>query len=244
MRLDLYLHEHGLTPSRSRARMLIDAGAVAVDGFTVTRAAYDVREGQTVTVRDALRYVSRGGLKLEGALAAFPVSCRGRVALDVGASSGGFTDCLLQNGAAFVYAVDAGSGQLAPSLRADARVACLENYNARYLDPADFPRRPDLAVMDVSFISQTLILPVLAAVLPAGGELISLIKPQFEAGRAAVGRGGIVRDPAERERAIDRVTRAAALCGFARKGLTRSPIEGGDGNIEFLAYFVRTEEKP
>lgn len=240
MRLDVYLKEQGLAPSRSRAQMLIDDGCVRVDGKTVRRAAEEVADGQTVTVENALRYVSRGGLKLEAALSAFAVSCAGRVVLDVGASSGGFTDCVLQNGAALVYAVDSGSGQLAPCLRQDQRVVCRENYNARYMRPADFEKTPTFAVMDVSFISQTLIHPALAAVLPAGSPFITLIKPQFEAGRAAVGRGGIVRRPAAWEAAVERVRASAEACGFACRGVMDSPIPGGDGNHEFLAYFIKT----
>lgn len=239
MRIDVYLKEQGLAPSRSRARMLIDDGCVRIDGKTIRRASEEVADGQIVTVENALRYVSRGGLKLEAALSAFSVSCAGCVVLDVGASSGGFTDCALQNGAALVYAVDSGSGQLSPRLRQDARVVCRENYNARYMQPADFERTPTFAVMDVSFISQTLIHPALAAVLPEGSPFITLIKPQFEAGRAAVGRGGIVRSAAAWKTAVERVRASAVACGFSFCGLTDSPIPGGDGNREFLAYFIK-----
>ena len=243
MRLDIYLTESGLAPTRSRAKLLIDDGSVFVNGISVEKAAYDVKEEDTVTVENALRYVSRGGLKLEAALREFSVSPAGMVALDVGASSGGFTDCLLQNGARFVYAVDAGNGQLAASLRNDPRVDCRENYNARYMKATDFPVPPTMAVMDVSFISQTLILPALADVLSVGSRLISLVKPQFEVGRAFVGRGGLVRDEKARQAAILRVKEAGIACGFRFLGVTTSPITGGDGNIEYLICFEKSGEK-
>lgn len=241
MRIDEYIKAEGLAASRSRAKMLIDEGAVSVNGKPITKASYEVREGDAVEVCD-LPYVSRGGLKLEAALSAFSLSPVGCVALDVGASSGGFTDCLLQKGASFVFAVDSGTGQLAPSLAVDPRVRSLENYNARYMKPEDFEQTPTFAVMDVSFISQTLILPALSRVLPLGATLVSLIKPQFEVGRAYVGRGGIVRDEKAREAAVARVCDAAHLVGFSSCGVITSPIRGGDGNVEFLAYFRKVEE--
>lgn len=243
MRLDLYLTEQGLAPTRSRAKLLIDGGSVFVNGISVEKAAYDVKEGDAVAVENALRYVSRGGLKLEAALREFSVSPEGLIALDVGASSGGFTDCLLQNGARFVYAVDAGSGQLAASIRNDPRVDCRENCNARYMQASDFSIPPMLAVMDVSFISQTLILPALATVLPVGAKMISLVKPQFEVGRAFVGRGGLVRDEKARQAAIARVKEAGIACGFRFVGVMTSPITGGDGNVEYLICFDKSEEK-
>ena len=241
MRIDEYIKAEGLAASRSRAKMLIDEGAVTVNGIPVTKASYEVREGDAVRVLD-LPYVSRGGLKLEAALSAFSLSVRDAVALDVGASSGGFTDCLLQNGASLVYAVDSGKGQLVPSLLSDPRVVSMEGYNARYMKPEDFPRTPNFAVMDVSFISQTLILPSLVAALPQGATLITLIKPQFEVGRAHVGRGGIVRDEKAREAAVARVLDAARILGLESRGVITSPIRGGDGNIEFLAYFIKKGE--
>ena len=241
MRIDEYIKAEGLAASRSRAKMLIDEGSVTVNGIPVTKASYEVREGDTVRVLD-LPYVSRGGLKLEAALSAFSLSVRDAVALDVGASSGGFTDCLLQNGASLVYAVDSGKGQLVPSLLSHPRVVSMEGYNARYMKPDDFPRTPNFAVMDVSFISQTLILPSLVAVLPQGATLVTLIKPQFEVGRAHVGRGGIVRDEKAREAAVARVLDAARILGLESRGVITSPIRGGDGNIEFLAYFIKKGE--
>ncbi len=242
MRLDQYLVARQLVPTRSRAHALIMEGYVSIQGKTIEKASYIVADDmppEDVHVSDPCRYVGRGGLKLEAALHAFSLDLTGETVLDVGASSGGFTDCALQHGAATVYAVDAGQGQLAPALRADPRVYCRENYNARYLSLSDLPGQPTVAVMDVSFISQTLILPALSTVLPAGGKLVSLIKPQFEAGRAAVGRGGIVRGEKDRQAAIARVQEAAQACGFSCAGVIQSPITGGDGNIEYLGYFVK-----
>ena len=239
MRLDVFLAERGFAPSRSRARMMIEAGDVSVNGAPVLRPSFLVEGAEEIEVTDSLRYVGRGGLKLEAALEKFSVLCEGCVALDVGASSGGFTDCLLQHGAAFVFAIDSGSGQLAPSLLNDPRVESRENCNARYLKQADFSPVPTLAAMDVSFISQTLIHPALADVLPEGGELITLIKPQFECGREAVGKGGIVKKPEHRISAIRRVFACARECGIYPQALIRSPIVGGDGNVEFLALFTR-----
>ncbi len=239
MRLDEYLAFSALAPSRSRAKALIVSGAVTVNGKTIRKPAFFVSEEDAVTVSSSFRYVSRGGEKLAAALAAFSVSCEGRVVLDIGASSGGFTDCARQNGAALVYAVENGHGQLAESLLADPAVISMEHYNARCLQRTDFSPIPTLAVMDVSFISQTLILPALAEVLPAGGELISLIKPQFEAGRSAVGRGGLVRREEDRRSAIARVVASAGTCGFSHRGVIVSPILGGDGNVEYLSYFVK-----
>ena len=240
MRIDEYIKAEGLAASRSRAKLLIEEGSVTVNGTLVTKASYEVREGDRVNVSD-LPYVSRGGLKLAAALAAFSLSPQGCVALDVGASSGGFTDCLLQKGASLVYAVDSGRGQMAPSLLRDPRVVCREGYNARYMQASDFEKTPTFAVMDVSFISQTLILPALAALLPSGANLVSLIKPQFEVGRAHIGRGGIVRDEKAREAAVTRVQEVALSLGLVPKGVITSPIRGGDGNVEYLAHFVKGE---
>ena len=184
-------------------------------------------------------YVSRGGEKLAAALDAFSLDPTGCDALDVGASSGGFTDCLLQHGASRVFAVDVGEGQLVRTLRSDTRVVSIEHYNARFLRREDLPSVPTFAVMDVSFISQTSILPALAAVLPEGAVLVSLIKPQFEVGREGVGKGGIVRDDRLRREAVARVIRFAADVGFSHIGTIDSPILGKDGNREFLAAFLR-----
>lgn len=237
MRLDLYLQEKGHAPTRSRAKTMIEGGMVEVDGKIVDKPSFSVDEGCAIRILDTLRYVSRGGLKLEAALAAFGVDPTGRVALDIGASSGGFTDCLLQSGAVLVYAIDSGSGQLAPTLRQDPRVVLREHCNARYITPDDFERTPTLCVIDVSFISQTLILPAIAQILPEGGELISLIKPQFEAGRGAIGKGGIVRSDKDRAAAILRVITSAEALSLTHLKTIPSPIRGGDGNIEYLAHF-------
>lgn len=238
MRLDSYLADTGLAPSRTRAAKLIVAGAVAVNGTIVTKASADITETDEVTIVGAQqKYVSRGGDKLEAALTAFSVDVRGKNVLDVGASTGGFTDCLLQAGAAHVVAVDAGQGQLDASLRAHPRVTSMEQCNARYLKPEDLPCACTMAVMDVSFISQTLLYPMLASVLAPRGILVSLIKPQFEAGRAALNRHGVVSDPKLRLAAVDKVCAIAADFGFRLVGRMQSPVVGGSGNIEYLACF-------
>ena len=239
MRLDIFMCESGLAESRTRAKALIISSSVKVNGVVVTKAALDVADTDVVEVINELKYVSRGGLKLEGALDHFNVSVRDKTAIDVGASSGGFTDCLLQRGARHVYAVDAGSGQMLPRIAHDERVTLIENYNARYMKATDFPCAMDMAVMDVSFISQKYIIPSVASVVRDGGEFISLIKPQFEVGRSDVGRGGIVRSAEARERAVREVIECADAFGFSLVGKMKSPIEGGDGNIEFLAFFKK-----
>lgn len=241
MRADLYLFTSGRAKSRADAKRLIELGLVTLDGKAVAKPSYEV-DGEVpheVTVAESgeTRYASRGGRKLEHALDTFRVSPEGRVALDIGASGGGFTDCLLRRGARLVYALDCGSGQLADFLRKDSRVAVYENYNARYLDPKDFPEPPSLVTMDVSFISQTLIYPAIAGMLPHGGELVTLVKPQFEVGRGGVGKGGIVRDARVRKSALDRIAEAAEPFGWTLLGTVESPIAGGDGNIEYLAWF-------
>ena len=243
MRLDLYLVAAGLARSRTEAADLIAEGAVTVLGTVRTKPAFAVDEAlppeEVAISREAHPYVSRGGEKLAAALKAFALDPTGCDALDVGASSGGFTDCLLQHGAARVIALDVGEGQLVPSLRADSRVHSIEHYNARFLRREDLPFVPTFAVMDVSFISQTAILPALAAVLPEGGVLVSLIKPQFEVGREGIGKGGIVRDDKLRREAVARVLHFAAEVGLTHVGTIDSPILGKDGNREFLAAFLR-----
>ena len=241
MRLDVYLCEHGFAASRTEAKKYIADGKVSVGGRVVTKPAFPMEDEvcEVVIDKSDTRYVSRGGLKLEAALDAFAVDVRDRLALDVGASSGGFTDCLLKHGAKGVIAVDSGHGQLVASLRADARVTVIENYNARYMKPSDFELTPSLAVMDVSFISATYIMPAIADVLPDGADFICLIKPQFEVGRSGLGKGGIVKDDKVRRAAVDRVVEFARSIGLSPTGLITSPIEGGDGNIEFLAHFIK-----
>ncbi len=240
MRADLYLVENGYVKSRTAARKFIENGHVIIDSRPVKKPAEEIFAGEhTVELLETERYVSRGGLKLEGALRAFDVSVQGKRAADIGASTGGFTDCLLQAGAEHVYAIDSGRDQLDPDLILDERVTSMEGVNARYLTPEDIGGTVDLVVMDVSFISQTLILPAVAALLCDGGAYIGLIKPQFEAGRSAVGKGGIVKNTKDRRAAVQRVLDAAAALGLALHGLTVSPIEGGDGNVEYLAYFIK-----
>ncbi len=239
MRLDKYLFDFGYVKSRSAAENLVKSGCVSFDGKVMTKPSFDVNETEphAVNVTNTCPYVSRGGLKLEKALRVFDVDVNGLCALDVGASTGGFTDCLLQNGVRRVFAVDSGVGQLMPWLLADGRVTNMEKYNARHMKPSDFDEKIDIAVMDVSFISQTLILPGLASVLGEGGLLISLVKPQFEAGREAVGKGGIVKSKKERCAAVLRVLACAESLGFGCLGFASSPILGGDGNREYIAAF-------
>ncbi len=249
MRIDVYLTQNGYADSRTRAQNLIAAGLVTVDGKTVRRPSEDVDESVShrLEVGQDIPYVGRGGCKLEAALDAFGLDVTGAWALDIGASTGGFTDCLLRRGAARVYAIDSGSGQLAASLRSDSRVVNMEKCNARYLN-ADMLGAElvahggaDLAVMDVSFISQTCILPALPPLMRADGRIVTLIKPQFEVGREGIGKGGIVREDKWRRAAVERVLEGAALVGLSPLRLIRSPIEGGDGNVEYLCCFTPTD---
>ena len=240
MRLDVFLFENGYASSRTEAKQLITESLVSVNGKTVTKASYDVESGAEISISDpGVRYASRGGKKLECAIEAFNFEINGKSAIDVGASSGGFTDCLLKNGAAHVIAVDSGTDQLVPSLRNDERVTVMEGYNARYMTPADIPYEPELAVMDVSFISATYIMPALYSCLKDGADFICLIKPQFEVGRANIGKGGIVKDDKVRASAVNKVVDFAQSIGFINKGVVRSSVVGGDGNIEFLAHFKK-----
>jgi 23S rRNA (cytidine1920-2'-O)/16S rRNA (cytidine1409-2'-O)-methyltransferase len=236
-RLDLLLVDRGLAPSRERARALILAGQVRVDGQAVSKAGTAVAAGAEVALAQPDHpYVGRGGLKLAHALDEFHVEVAGREALDIGASTGGFTDVLLRRGAARVVALDVGHGQFDWRLRNDPRVVVIEGKNARFLDPGDLPGPVDLVVIDVSFISLTEILPRVPPVARPGADIIALVKPQFEAGREEVGRKGIVRDPAVHARAVDRVTAAAGDLGLARVAMTPSPITGAEGNREFLLH--------
>lgn len=232
-RLDVFLVQHGLSESRTQAQALIAAGKVRVNGQLMCKAAYRVPEGAQVSVEGALRFVSRGGEKLEAALEAFRVDVRGRVCADVGASTGGFTDCLLQHGAKRVYAIDVGHDLLHPRLRADERVVVMEGVNARFL--AILPERVSLVTIDASFISLRLLLPVVRGWLSEEGEVIALIKPQFEAGRRVVARGhGVVRDPQVHRQVLAGVLAFAQEQGYAFQGVIRSPV--ASENIEFLAY--------
>lgn len=236
-RLDVALVEDGFFPTRERARAAIMAGLVSVDGKKQTKAGFAVPEGAAIEVAgDPIPFVSRGGLKLAKALAAFDVDPRGRVALDVGASTGGFTDCLLKAGADLVYAVDVGYGQLAWSLRQDPRVVVMERTNIRYLDPARLERVPDLATVDTSFISVRKFLPHVLSLLKRPADLVILIKPQFEAERGAVGKKGVIRDPQVHRAVLTEVIRSARDLGAIPVGLTYSPVLGPEGNVEFLLH--------
>lgn len=238
MRLDLFLSDNRLVDSRTDAKNFILSGAVSVDGKVVKKPAFDVIGDEDITVdKSGKRYVSRGGLKLEGALDSFQIDVTGMRAIDVGASSGGFTDCLLKRGAQHVIAVDSGYGQMVEALRADNRVTVIENFNARYMSSADFEYMPDIAVMDVSFISAKLIIPAVASVLSDGGIFVCLIKPQFEVGRSGLNKKGIVKNDELRKKAAKDVIDFALCCGFECLSLIESPIIGGDGNIEYLAHF-------
>jgi 23S rRNA (cytidine1920-2'-O)/16S rRNA (cytidine1409-2'-O)-methyltransferase len=236
-RLDVAVVAQGLAATRERARALILAGQVSVDGEIISKAGASVSSDAEVALRKPDHpYVGRGGLKLAHALDVFRIDPRGRRVLDIGASTGGFTDVLLQRGAASVIALDVGHGQLDWRLRNDERVVVIEGINARYLAAADLPHRVSLVTIDVAFISLRHILPVLPPLLDPPGDVIALVKPQFEAGRAAVGKHGLVTDPAVHEDVVARVTAAAAHVGLSRLGMTRSPIAGATGNQEFFLH--------
>ena len=239
----------GHTKSRQSAKELIEAGLVEIDGRRVAKPSepVDAAQPHSVGILQKERFVSRGGLKLEAALDYFNIDVAGMLAVDIGASTGGFTDCLLQRGAARVIALDSGSGQLAPSLLGDPRVMSIEKFNARRLSEGDTGPLPagtkaDIATIDVSFISQTYIIPGIRNILRREGFFVSLIKPQFEAGREAVGRGGIVRDPKYHLASIRKVIECAVTSGLGYMGVIRSPVLGGDGNTEYLAAFILGEK--
>jgi 23S rRNA (cytidine1920-2'-O)/16S rRNA (cytidine1409-2'-O)-methyltransferase len=234
-RLDQLLVDRQLADSREKARALILAGQVLLEGQKAAKPGHSVALDSHVELLAKMPYVGRGGLKLAGALDHFGISVEGKVCLDVGASTGGFTDCLLQRGAARVYAIDAGTGQLDWKLRNDPRVVVREQVNARYLAPEDFPELMRIAVCDVSFISVTMILPALPKLLTGDAEMVILVKPQFELERHQVGKGGIVRDPDLHEQACRRVSIAVRELGF-QAGIIPSPIRGAEGNQEFLLY--------
>ena len=239
-RLDVYLVEHGMAETRQKALATIMSGVVYVNDQKVDKAGFGVAEGARVEVRGStLRYVSRGGLKLEKAMRAFSLTLDGCICADIGASTGGFTDCMLQNGAAKVYAVDVGYGQLDWKLRSDQRVVCMERTNARYLTHEQIPDELDFASIDVSFISLALILPAVNGILREGGHVACLVKPQFEAGREKVGKKGVVRDPAVHREVLERFLVHAADSGFGVLDLSYSPIRGPEGNIEYLGYLEK-----
>jgi len=240
VRLDVLLTEKGFVESRQKAQTTIMSGLVFVNGQRVDKPGTAFAPDAQIEVRgNVLRYVSRGGLKLEKAMAAWPIDLKDTVCMDIGASTGGFTDCMLQNGASKVYAVDVGYGQLAWSLRSDGRVVCLERTNARYLNHEIIPEEPDFSSVDVSFISLKLILPAIANVLREGGHVVCLIKPQFEAGKEKVGKKGVVRDPAVHLEVLENFLNHAKESGFTVLDITYSPIRGPEGNIEYLGYLCK-----
>lgn len=241
-RIDLLLMEKGLEKSRERAKALVMAGIVYADGVKVDKPGDEVKLEAKLEVRGhTLPYVSRGGLKLEKAMQKFPIHLDGKVCMDVGASTGGFTDCMLQNGAKRVYAVDVGYGQLAWSLRTDPRVVNLERTNIRHLTAEQVPEPIAFFSVDISFISLTLALPVIHEHVQDGAEGVCLIKPQFEAGREKVGKHGVVRDAATHEEVICKITAFALTAGFMPVGLDFSPVKGPEGNIEYLLYLKATQ---
>jgi 23S rRNA (cytidine1920-2'-O)/16S rRNA (cytidine1409-2'-O)-methyltransferase len=244
-RLDRLLVDRGLARSRERAQALVMAGVVRVDGAPAGKPGALIREGARLEILEPDHpFVGRGGVKLSGALERLGLDARGRVVLDVGSSTGGFTDCLLQRGAARIYALDVGEGILDWSLRTDPRVVVLEGRNARYLRAGDLPEPVSLAVIDVSFISLRLILPALPPLLLPGAEVLALVKPQFEAGRGEVGPGGIVREPAKHLAALRAVAAAGAAAGLALRGGCPSPITGAQGNREFFLRLLLGGERP
>lgn len=240
-RLDVAVFEQGYAPSREKAKALIMAGIVYVNNQKVDKAGFELKEGDVLEVRGkTLQYVSRGGLKLEKAMQEFPITLEGKVCMDVGASTGGFTDCMLQNGAVKVYSVDVGYGQLAWKLRIDERVVNLERTNFRYATREQIPDEIDFASVDVSFISLKHILPNLNTLLASDGQAVCLIKPQFEAGKEKVGKKGVVRDLNVHLEVVENVINLAVENGFSVMGLQFSPIKGPEGNIEYLIYLNKS----
>ena len=245
-RLDVILVSQGYAASREKAKAIIMAGNVFVNGQREDKAgsAFDPEKIKTLEVKgSSLKYVSRGGLKLEKAMEAFPISMEGKICMDIGASTGGFTDCMLQNGAVRVYSVDVGHGQLAWKLRSDDRVVCMEKTNFRYMKPEDIPEKLDFASCDVSFISLTKILIPARNLLKDGGQMVCLIKPQFEAGKEKVGKKGVVRDPEVHVEVIEKVIDFADYIGFQVRDLEHSPIKGPEGNIEYLVFLEKDAQK-
>jgi 23S rRNA (cytidine1920-2'-O)/16S rRNA (cytidine1409-2'-O)-methyltransferase len=240
-RIDKLLVERGLAESRTKAQAMVMAGVVLVNEQRVEKPSEQFATDSQIRIKHAddptSRYVGRGGLKLEAALREFQIDARGAVCLDVGASTGGFTDCLLQNGAAKVFAIDVGHNQIDWRLRNDPRVEVREGVNARYLEPQNFPRKFDLVVIDVSFISVAKILPAVVPLLRPNGSLVVLIKPQFEVGRGEVGSGGVVRDEGKRMKAVAEVNGFASTMGLQVEGTIESPITGAEGNVEYLAHY-------
>ncbi|MGN0532106.1 MAG: TlyA family RNA methyltransferase [Eubacterium sp.] len=241
-RLDVAVLEGGYAPSREKAKAIIMAGQVYVNNQKVDKAGFELKEGDVLEVRgNGLKYVSRGGLKLEKAMQEFPIILDGKICMDVGASTGGFTDCMLQNGASKVYSIDVGYGQLAWKLRRDQRVVNLERTNFRYVDDTVVKDKIDFSSVDVSFISLQHILPVLSGLLADNGQAVCLIKPQFEAGKEKVGKKGVVRDKSVHLEVVNNVINMSLENGFDVKGLQFSPIKGPEGNIEYLVYLEKSD---
>ena len=241
----MLLVKRGFSASREKAKAMIMAGQVYVAGQKEDKAGTMFDETAQIEVRgEKPRYVSRGGLKLEKAMQTWPIHLDGRTCMDVGASTGGFTDCMLQNGAVKVYAVDVGRGQLDWSLRNDPRVVCMEKTNIRYLTPDQIGEKPSFISIDVSFISLTLVLPPVKELLAPEGQIVCLIKPQFEAGREKVGKKGVVKDPAVHQEVIEKVIAYALDLGFCIQGLTWSPVKGPEGNIEYLLWLGHGLKEP
>ena len=241
MRLDVYLFQNNYVKSRQKAKSLIEGGNVKFNGNVITKASYEVNTTieNSITINDDCIYVSRGGLKLEAILKSANIDVTGLICVDIGASTGGFTDCLLKNGAKKIYAIDSGTNQLDPSLKNNEKVVSIENFNARNISIEHVGNTVDIITIDVSFISQTLIIPNALKLLNENGLYLSLIKPQFEVGKANVGKGGIVKNKRAILNAIDNIISVANECGFVCTNLIKSPILGGDGNTEFLAVFSR-----
>ncbi|MCQ2520044.1 MAG: TlyA family RNA methyltransferase [Lachnospiraceae bacterium] len=244
-RLDVLLVERGLAPSREKAKAVIMSGDVFVNGQREDKAGatFDPEKSNIEVKGAKLKYVSRGGLKLEKALEVFPIDLTGCICMDIGASTGGFTDCMLQNGAVKVYSIDVGHGQLAWSLRNDERVICMEKTNFRYTQPEDLADIPDFASVDVSFISLTKILEPAVNIIRPGAQMVCLIKPQFEAGREEVGKKGVVRDKKVHIDVVNRIVDYVKTIGFVVLGLDYSPIKGPEGNIEYLLFIEKSDEK-
>ena len=243
IRLDRLMFEKGLTESREKAKAIILGGNVLVNGLTVDKAGEMVKESASIEVLKKLPYVSRGGIKLEEAIKSFNVSVKDKTAMDVGASTGGFTDCLLQNGAERVYAVDVGYGQFSWRLRNDPRVVLLEKTNIRYLEKNAIKDSIDISTIDVSFISLLKVIPNVLKFLSPGKEIIALIKPQFEAGRKDVGKGGVIRDETIRQDVIGKIRDWAVNMGLDVRGIIKSPITGPKGNIEYLIYLIHNSSE-
>ena len=244
-RVDVLAYKQGLFETREQAKRGVMAGLVVsvLNGERFDKPGEKIADDTELKLKgEKLKYVSRGGLKLEKALQVFDLSVAGQTTIDIGASTGGFTDVMLQNGATKVFAVDVGTNQLAWKLRQDERVVSMEQFNFRYAEPADFDQEPSFASIDVSFISLSLILPALERILAENGQVVALIKPQFEAGREQIGKNGIIKDAKVHEAVLEKVTSFAVDYGFSVKGLDFSPIQGGHGNVEFLAYLQKSAQ--